>query len=224
MVGSETRLGADGEICYRGRHVFMGYMYMEAQTQETIDADGFLHSGDVGVFDEDADPRIRAGPGGFMTITGRKKELLITAGGENVPPVLIETEMKQAMPALSNVMVIGDRRKYLSMLLTFKTAVDPATGAPTSQLAADALYEGRRIGSSAETVEQAVQDPLWKKYLDDGMRAGNSKTTSSAQVVQKWAVLPRDFSEAEGTLTPTLKLKRSVAAERYAGIIEQMYT
>ena len=90
-------------------------------------------------------------------------------------------------------------------------------------LPADALFEGQRIGSSATTVEQAAQDPLWKKYLDDGMRAGNSKTVSSAQVVQKWAVLPRDFSEADGTLTATLKLKRSVAADRYARIIEKMY-
>jgi len=86
-----------------------------------------------------------------MAITGRKKELQITAGGENVPPVLIEAEMKQAMPALSNVMVIGDRRKYLFMLLSLKTAVDPAMGAPTSQLAADALYEGRRMSGNSKT-------------------------------------------------------------------------
>jgi len=223
MVGTESKVCEGGEIAYRGRHIMMGYMYMEEQTKAAIDSDGFLHSGDVATFDDDNDSRIKAGPGGFMQITGRIKELIITAGGENIPPVLIEAEMKQAMLALSNVMVVGDRRKFLTSLVSFKTTVDLATGMPTNQLAADALFEGRIIGSNATTVEQAAQDPLWKAYVAAGLAVANGKTTSSAQVVQKWAILPRDFSEAEGTLTPTLKLKRAVAAERYAGLIEKMY-
>jgi long-chain-fatty-acid--CoA ligase ACSBG len=223
MVGTESKIAEDGELCYRGRHIFMGYMYMEQQTRDTIDSEGFLHSGDVAEFDDDNDPRVLNGPSGFMRITGRKKELIITAGGENIPPVLIETEMKTSMLALSNCMVIGDQRKYLTMLVSFKTNVDPATGEPTNVLAADALYEGRRIGSTATTVEEATKDPLWAKYLEDGRKAGNTATTSNAQVVQKLAVLPRDFSLGDGTLTPTMKLKRNVAAKMYAELIETMY-
>eukprot|EP00605_Chrysophyceae_sp_TOSAG23-4_P003000 GSChrysophyteH1.ASY1.ANO1.3305.1 assembled CDS len=210
MVGTESKIETDGELCYRGRHIFMGYMYMEEQTKATIDSDGFLHSGDVAEFDDDNDKRVMTGPSGFMKITGRKKELIITAGGENIPPVLIETEMKNCMLAVSNVMVIGDQRKYLTMLVSLKTNVDPATG--------------KRIGSTAKTVGEAMADPLWQKYLDDGRKKGNGATTSNAQTIQKLRVLPRDFSLGEGTLTPTMKLKRSVAAKLYANLIEEMYS
>ncbi|CAN0176319.1 unnamed protein product, partial [Hapterophycus canaliculatus] len=84
-----------GELCSRGRHIFMGYMHNPEKTAETIDEDGWMHSGDIATFDEDEDPNIE-GPSGFMQITGRIKELIITAGGENVPPVLIEVRFQEA--------------------------------------------------------------------------------------------------------------------------------
>ena len=121
-------------------------------------------------------------------------------------------------------MVIGDQRKYLTMLVSLKTNVDPATGEPTDELGPDAMYEGKRIGSTAKTVGEAMADPLWQKYLDDGRKKGNGATTSNAQTIQKLRVLPRDFSLGEGTLTPTMKLKRSVAAKLYANLIEEMYS
>jgi long-chain-fatty-acid--CoA ligase ACSBG len=158
-----------------------------------------------------------------MKITGRIKELIIGSGGENIPPVLIENEMKAEMVALSNVMVIGDKRKYLTMVVTLKTEVDKDTGAPNDQLAKDALFVAAKIGSSATTVTAAIKCPEWKKYIDAGMKAANARTTSQAQIVQKWALLPRDFSEKMGDLTPTMKLKRSVAAEHFAKEIEAMY-
>ena len=158
-----------------------------------------------------------------MKITGRKKELIITAGGENIPPVLIEAEMKAAMLAVSNVMVIGDQRKYLTMLVSLKTNVDSATGEPTSELAADALYEGNRIGSSAKTVEEVRDDPKWHAYFDAGRKKANEQTTSNAQCIQKYKLLPRDFSMGQGLLTPTMKLKRSVAANMYKELIDSMY-
>jgi long-chain-fatty-acid--CoA ligase ACSBG len=223
MWGTESMESRDtGELCYRGRHIFMGYMYMPDKTAETIDEEGWLHSGDVASFDDDRDPEI-PGPSGFMRITGRIKELIITAGGENVPPVLIENEMKAAMIALSNCMVIGDKRKYLTMLISLKCEVNPDTGVPSTTLAADALHVGKMIGSSAKTMEEAAADPLWKKYIDDGVKAANKKTTSNAQIVQKWVMLPVDFSEKEGDLTPTLKLKRSVVTAKYAALIDSMY-
>jgi long-subunit acyl-CoA synthetase (AMP-forming) len=90
-------------------------------------------------------------------------------------------------------------------------------------LAADSIFVGGQIGSSATLYSQAKVDPLWKKYFDDGMKAANKKTASQAQIVQKWAFLPTDFSEKTGELTPTLKLKRSVAAKKYEGLIDSLY-
>ncbi|RYG65399.1 hypothetical protein EON64_11980, partial [archaeon] len=223
MLGTESRIDPNnGELCYRGRHIFMGYMYMPKETSETIDADGYLHSGDVAEFDSDHDPNVPK-PSGFMRITGRIKELLITAGGENVPPVLIENEMKAAMLALSNVMVIGDKKKFLTMLVSLKTVVDPESGLPTDQLAADALHEAKRIGSTATTYSEARRDPAWQKYIDDGAKVANKKAASNAQIVQKWTWLPEDFCEKNGELTPTLKLKRNVVAKKYAELIDSMY-
>jgi len=222
ICGSETVIVPEtGELIYRGRHVFMGYMYMPEMTAQTIDDQGYLHSGDVAVLDEDNHPDIPP-PSGFLRITGRIKELIITAGGENVPPVLIEEEMKAQMPAISNCMVIGDKRKYLSMLVSLKTEVDDQ-GIPTEWLAKDALYFGEKIGSKATTVPEAIADPLWTKYINDGMKRANAKTTSNAQIIQKWTLLPTDFSEKTGELTPTLKLKRKVATEKYAHLIDAMY-
>lgn len=212
-----------GELCLKGRHIFMGYMYMPEKTADTFDSEGYLLTGDIGSFDEDNDPDIASGPAGFMRITGRIKELIISAGGENIPPVLIENEMKHAMEALSSCMVVGNRRKYLIMLVALKLKVDNVTGLPTDELAPDSLFFGKQIGSSATTYTEAKADPLWKKYVDEGMKQGNSQNHSAAQIVKKWVWLPTDFSEKGGDLTPTLKLKRSVVADKYADLIDATY-
>jgi long-chain-fatty-acid--CoA ligase ACSBG len=223
MEGTVSRIDPhNGELCYRGRHIFMGYMYMEKETSETIDDEGFLHSGDVAEFDSNDEANVPK-PSGFMKITGRIKELIITAGGENIPPVLIENEMKAAMLAIANVMVIGDRRKFLSMLVSLKVEMDPETQLPTDRLAADALFVGHQIGSSATSYSKAKTDPVWADYINKGMKQANGKTTSNAQIVQKWRWLPQDFSEKEGELTPTLKLKRKVVIQKYSELIESIY-
>ena len=223
MDGTTTMIApGTKELCYKGRHVFMGYMHMEEKTRETIDNDGYLHSGDVAEFDENNKHSVPP-PSGFMKITGRIKELIITAGGENIPPVLIEDEMKSQMLALSNCMVIGDRRKFLTMLISVKCEVDKETQVSTEKLAADSLFISKEIGSTATTRTDVENDPLWTKYFDDKIKVANKKTTSNAQVVQKYKLLPVDFSEKAGDLTPTLKLKRSVVAEKYSTLIESMY-
>jgi long-chain-fatty-acid--CoA ligase ACSBG len=223
IPGTETIIVPEnGELCYRGRHIFMGYMYNADSTASTIDSNGYLHSGDVAEFDDNHDPEIPR-PSGFMKITGRIKELIITAGGENIPPVLIENEMKAEMVALSNCMVVGDKRKYLAMLVSLKCEVNPETAEPLDKLAADSLFVAGQIGSSAKTMTEAAADPLWKKYLDDGMKRANARTTSNAQVVQKWKMLPVDFCEKAGDLTPTLKLKRNVVVNKYADLIDSIY-
>ncbi|KAG7384778.1 hypothetical protein PHYPSEUDO_002231 [Phytophthora pseudosyringae] len=109
--GTQARIDTDtGEIQYTGRHVFMGYLKDEIATKKTFDEDGWLYSGNIGELDED----------GFLSITGRLKELIITSGDENIPPVLIETEIKTELPALSNVMMIGEKRNYLTFLRSLR--------------------------------------------------------------------------------------------------------
>jgi long-chain-fatty-acid--CoA ligase ACSBG len=160
---------------------------------------------------------------GFIRITGRIKELIITAGGENIAPVLIEDQMKDAMPALSNCMVIGDKRKFLTILFCLQVEIDENTGVPTNKLTGHALETSKKIGSKATTTDEAEDSAEWKKYFDDGMAVANDKATSHAQKVGKWALLPTDFSEPGGELTPTLKLKRSPAADKYSDVIEALY-
>merc|ERR1739844_535261 len=193
---------------------------MPEKTNETIDEDGMLHSGDVVKMDSD-DWHVEGS--GFVSITGRIKELIITAGGENVAPVLIEEEMKDAMPALANCMTIGDKRKFLSILLCLQVEIDAETGEASNKLTGAALDTSKEIGSSAVTTTEVMKCELWKKYLDEGMAAGNGKAISRAQKVAKWALLETDFTEPGGELTPTLKLKRSVAADKYSAVIEGIY-
>lgn len=129
MNGGELKLDNpdeknNGEICFRGRFVMMGYLKNEAATKEIFDNQGFLHSGDLGKIDEK----------GFVYITGRIKELIITAGGENVAPVIIEDNFKDACPPCSNIMAIGENQKFLSAIITLKVDVDPSKGTVTRNL------------------------------------------------------------------------------------------
>jgi long-chain-fatty-acid--CoA ligase ACSBG len=222
-LGTETKLGeSDGELMYRGRHIFAGYMGMPEKTIETIDPDGWLHSGDVISMDNDHNPLIPQ-PSSFVRITGRIKELIITAGGENIPPVLIEEQLKAAMPALSNAMVIGDKRKFLTVLLCLQVEIDTDEGIASNKLTGHALETCTAIGSAAKTTDEARDDAAWQKYFDEGVKKANQKSASRAQQVGKWALLSTDFTEKGGELTPTLKLKRSVAAEKHSDVIEGLY-
>lgn len=223
MLGTETKLGAGDELCYRGRHIFAGYLGMPDKTNETIDDDGWLHSGDVVAIDDDDCPDVIK-PSGFIKITGRIKELIITAGGENVPPVLIEDALKFAMPAISNTMVIGDKRKFLSALICLQVEINVESGEASNKLTGTALDTAKSIGSKATTTDEVMKDHLWTKYFEDGIKKANAKAASRAQQVSKWTLLPSDFTEKGGELTPTLKLKRSVTADKYTDVIEAMYT
>jgi len=204
----------EGEICYRGRHIMMGYMKEEAKTREAIDAEGWLHSGDVGLLDND----------GLLHITGRIKELIITAGGENIAPVPIEDKLKELCPAVSNMMMVGDKRKYNVCILTLKTQLDPETGVSTGKLVGDAARVSDAKTDLEAIKESKVKGSKWEAYLSNGIKELNEKhSVSNAQRIQKFAVVEKDFSEKGGELTATLKLKRSVAAEKYAKVIDAMY-
>ncbi|CAD5119946.1 DgyrCDS8527 [Dimorphilus gyrociliatus] len=222
LVGVDTNIektegGPDsesGEICMKGRHVMMGYLNAEEKTSEAIDSNDWLHTGDIGRFDKN----------NFLYITGRSKELIITAGGENVAPVPIEDSVKEVLPVVSNCMLIGDKRKFLSMLITLKTDVD-SEGTPQETLSSPSLDWCKSVGSSAKTVRDVTQnqDEHVLKGIQIGIDKVNAKSVSRAQKIQKWTVLPRDFSVPGGELGPTLKLRRPIVNKMYAKTIDTFY-
>ncbi|KAL6039669.1 hypothetical protein STEG23_012399, partial [Scotinomys teguina] len=204
-----------GEICLWGRTIFMGYLNMEDKTCEAIDSEGWLHTGDMGRLDAD----------GFLYITGRLKELIITAGGENVPPVPIEEAVKTELPIISSAMLIGDQRKFLSMLLTLKCTLDPATSEPTDNLTEQAVEFCQRVGSRASTVSEIVgqRDEAVYQAIEEGIQRVNANAAARPYHIQKWAILKRDFSISGGELGPTMKLKRLTVLEKYKDIIDSFY-
>lgn len=205
-----TRVACDqntGEVKFCGRHVMMGYMHDLEATSEIIDPTGWLRSGDVGKIDED----------GYLKITGRKKEILITTGGENVAPVLIEDALKKHLSCISNAMVVGDKRKFLTVLLCLKTEMND-DGTPT-----DKLTKASRL-NGCSTVREACNSSAYIAMLDQGLKAANEAAISRAQHVQKFAVLPCDFTLDGGELTPTMKVKRNAVLMKYADIIAGLYS
>ena len=159
------------EIILSGRHIFMGYLKMPEETLRAIDDDGFLHSGDCGECDAD----------GFWKITGRIKELIVTAGGENIPPVLIESQLKALAPAISNAVLIGDKRKYLTVLITLQCRVAGDSGGKEGELIGESLKLVKQLGSSATTIEEAGQDPKILEYIQGIINEYNQKAFSNAQ-------------------------------------------
>jgi long-subunit acyl-CoA synthetase (AMP-forming) len=181
----------------RGPHVFRGYYKSDDATREALDEEGFLHSGDVGEIDAD----------GFLRVTDRKKELIITAGGKNIAPQYLEGKLKQ-IPAVSQAVAIGDRRPYVVALLTLDAARVPDVAA--------------RAGSPARTAEAAAACPVFKAWVD-GEVARVNQDLARYESVKKVALLPRELSVEAGELTPTLKLKRRVIHERHRETIEALY-
>jgi long-chain acyl-CoA synthetase len=191
LPGLEVKIADDGEILVRGPNVFMGYFKEPQATAETI-KDGWLCSGDLGTLDKD----------GFLTITGRKKEIIITAGGKNIAPKNIEAALKET-PLISEAIVIGDRKKFLSALITIDEA---AAQKLAPDVAADKLAD-------APAIRAAIQ-----KQVDQV-----NETLARVEQIKKFTVLPRAFTIAAGELTPTMKLKRKVISQRYESEINAMY-
>ena len=217
MAGTITKINnknknGEGEILMKGRHIMMGYMFNPEATMKTIDKNGYLYTGDLGMLDADD----------FLKITGRIKELIITAGGENIPPVLIEDAIKLELPCISNIMVIGDQRKYLTCLITLKTELNEH-GEPTTQLAPISLEFIAQCGSNITSTKQLNHDLKVKEAIMNGIERANMKATSRAQRVQKCTFLINDFTVSTNELTPTMKLKRRIVAEKYKELIDAMY-
>lgn len=214
---NEDENGA-GEMLTRGRAMCMGYLNNEEKTKEAMGDDGWFHSGDLCKMDAE----------GFYTIVGRIKEILITAGGENVAPTNIEDEIKNALPKIvSNVMVVGDKQKYLTCLITLKVQIDPHTMAPTDKLeplAAD--WVTSICGEDISTLTELMGGKGWEKVkeeIDAGVERANEKAVSNVARVKKWKLIEKEFSVDGGELGPSLKLKRFHVVEMYRKEIEEMY-
>ncbi|KAK8809865.1 hypothetical protein WA158_000808 [Blastocystis sp. Blastoise] len=199
--GIEMAVTADThELMYRGRNTMMGYLNLPEETKHVKDEDRYIHTGDMGYIDKD----------GFIFITGRLKELIVTAGGENVPPVYIENKLTEICSSISNVLVIGDKRKYLSCLISLKTKADQ-NGEPTNRLNSECLKQSELLNSSSTTIEDVLEDEKWTTYINRVIEEYNYKyAISRAQYIRKWAILKRDLSITNGELTNTMKVKRNV--------------
>jgi long-chain acyl-CoA synthetase len=192
VPGVDVRIADDGEILTRGPNVFLGYFKEPLATAEVLE-DGWLKTGDLGAVDAR----------GLLTITGRKKEIIITAGGKNIAPTNIEAALKNH-PLVGEAIVIGDRRKFLSVLVTLDPEAASRFRSPAGSAAAD--HEDPAIVAEVQRALDAVNEEL-----------------ARVEQVKKFRILPRPFSVETGELTPTLKLKRSVVARKFASEIEAMY-
>jgi len=196
ILGIEVTLAADGEILTRGPHVFKGYFKDPELTAQTVDPEGWLHTGDVGAWED-----------GYLKITDRKKDIMITAGGKNITPAYIENKLKFS-PYIQDAVVVGDARKYLVALVLIDE--DNVTK----------YAQDRRIPFT--TFQDLTQSAEVVRLIDREVEAVN-KTLSQVETIKKFALLPRRFYAEEGDVTPTMKVKRRALEQRYADLIKGLY-
>ena len=193
VPGASVRIAPDGEILVKGDNVCRGYWQNEAGTRELIDDDGWLHSGDLGALDDH----------GYLCITGRKKDLIITAHGKNIAPQNLETDLA-THPLVGQAIVVGDGRRYLTALIALdEAAVEHWAGTH---------------GKGAVGIEALAHDPDVLAELGENVRAVNERH-ARVENIRKWRVLPGALTVAEGELTPTLKVKRNVVNDRFGDLI-----
>jgi long-chain acyl-CoA synthetase len=197
LPGNSMRVADDNELVVKGGVVFHGYWHNEQATREAV-IDGWFYTGDLGAIDED----------GFLTIIGRKKEIIVTAGGKNVAPAILEDQLR-AHRLISQAMVVGDAKPFIAALIT----IDPE---------AFAGWKQRNGKPSDASVGDLANDPDLTAEIDLAVKDAN-QAVSHAESIRKFTILPVDFTEDTGELTPTLKVKRRVVAEKFASEIEALY-
>ena len=179
--------------------MFSGYWRNEKATNEAIDPSGWFHTGDLGSVDDD----------GFLSIVGRKKEIIVTAGGKNVAPAVLEDRLR-AHPLISQAMAVGDAKPFIGALI----AIDPEAFDGWKQ------HHGKDATAS---VEDLADDPDLVAEIDVAVKEAN-QAVSKAEAIRKFTILPVDFTVTTGELTPTLKVKRNVVAAKFADEIESLYS
>ncbi|MBJ3812273.1 AMP-dependent synthetase/ligase [Streptomyces flavofungini] len=195
IAGCEVRIADDGEVLARGANVFPGYHADEPATRAALDADGWLHTGDLGSLDED----------GYLRITGRKKDLIITSAGKNLTPSLSELAI-QASRFVSRAVMVGDRRPHPVALITLDA----------EEVAGWATRSGLTLA------EPVSADPRVRALVQEAVDAANARVSRPARI-RAFAVLDEDFSVADGLLTPSLKVRRRAVVERYGAVVERLY-
>ncbi|ORB27580.1 AMP-dependent synthetase/ligase [Mycolicibacterium parafortuitum] len=198
VPGNSMKLGEDGELLVKGGVVFNGYWGNEEETRAVF-TDGWFHTGDLGAIDDD----------GFLTIVGRKKEIIVTAGGKNVAPALLEDRLR-AHPLISQAMAVGDQQPFIAALITIDLEAFP-------------VWKDRNGKGSGVSVAELAEDPDLRNEIELAVKEANS-AVSKAEQIRKFRILPVDFTEDTGELTPTLKVKRKVVAEKFAADIEALYS
>ncbi len=194
-----VRIADDGEILASGPNVFGGYWHNEAATKEMVDPDGWLHTGDLGELDED----------GYLRVTGRKKDIIVTAGGKNVAPAVLEDRLR-AHPLVSQCMVVGDGRPFVACLVTLdEEALGP--------------WQARHPGLAGASLAELAEAPELIAEIQSAVDEAN-KAVSRAESIRKFTVLPVDFTERNGYLTPSLKVRRGVVAKDFAADIDTLYS
>ena len=197
LPGVEVRIAEDGEVLMRGPHIFTGYWDNDAATREVLDEEGWLHTGDLGSLDHD----------GFLSITGRKKDIIITAGGKNLSPSNLENDLKQS-PFISHAVMYGDRRPYPVALLT----LDP-----------DGIIPWAREHGLPDDIGALAQNTDVHRLVQLAVDSANSRYARVEQI-KRFAILGHDLTQADGELTPTMKIKRTVIYKRYADTFDEIYT
>ncbi|GAB3723204.1 long-chain fatty acid--CoA ligase [Amycolatopsis oliviviridis] len=197
VAGTSVRIADDGEILLKGDVVFGGYFNNAEATAEALE-DGWFHTGDLGELDSD----------GFLKITGRKKEIIVTAGGKNVAPSGLEDTIK-ASPLVSQAMVVGDQRPFIGALITIDEEYFPS-------------WKSQHGKPSDATVSDLAGDAELRAEIQEAVDQANS-AVSQAEAIKKFTILSKDFTEAGGEITPSLKLKRNIVNKNYANDIEALY-
>jgi len=197
VPGVEIRIASDGEILAKGQNVMKGYYKKEAETREVFDEEGWFHTGDIGFLDDE----------GYLVITDRKKDLIVTAGGKKIAPQPIENRLKQN-PYISNSVVVGSRRKFVSALIV----------PDFNKLGAYARDKGIAF---RETGDLAGNPEIVAFMMSEVDRA--TPQLAPFEKIKKIALLERDFEIEHGEMTPTLKVKRNFVEEKFKALIDSLY-
>ncbi|MFD6952171.1 long-chain fatty acid--CoA ligase [Nocardiopsis sp. TSRI0078] len=196
LPGTTVKIADDGEILLKGDHIMVGYWKNEKATKEAFTEDGFYRTGDLGALDDD----------GFLSVTGRKKEIIVTAGGKNVAPAVLEDRIR-AHALVSQCMVVGDNRKFIAALVT----IDP-----------ESFAQWREANNKTGEIADLTEDPDLNAAVQEAVDNANN-AVSKAEGIKKFKILPSDFTEESGQMTASLKVKRHVVSKQWSKEIDDIY-